>query len=429
MLYMHEDLLGFIWRFQYFEKNGLVTDEGLPLSILRPGFRNHNAGPDFSEARIVLGGVTWVGSIEIHVRSSDWFAHTHEHNGAYDGVILHVVWENDRQAVRKDGTAVPTLSLKGLVKAPVLARYRLLQDEKETVPCSTLFHGADQILKYSMLDRVLLERLDRKAAEVTKLLEVNGGDWEQTAYQWLGRHFGFKLNDAPFLRLTSILPWKVVRKHADRLIQIEALLFGCAGLITEYSEDNYVRQLQSEFRFLGNKYKLHQQVMAPHEWKNAKLRPAGFPPVRLAQFAKLLANSGGFLNRFVHAPDFGELQNLFQVEQSAYWREHYLVAKKSRRTVPALGSDAAHLLIINAAVPLLVAYAKQRQQPELTDKAIYWLSEIPAENNRITRTWASLGMRVKTAADSQALIEWFNNYCSCRQCLECTVGGALVRNA
>lgn len=426
---MHEDLLGFIWRFQYFEKTGLATDEKLPLSVIRPGQRNSNAGPDFSEARLVIDGVLWIGSIEIHIKSSDWFLHAHERNAAYDGVILHVVWENDKPAMRKDGTPVPTLSLNGLVKAAVLERYRSLQDEQETIPCAKLFASADPILKYSMLDRVLLERLDRKAREVSKLLEVNQNDWDQTTYQWLGRHLGFKLNDAPFQRLTGILPWKLVRKHADRLIQIEALLFGCAGLLADNSPDIYVRQLQKEFRFLGAKYQLHPHTMAPHEWKYAKLRPAGFPTVRMAQFASLLSNSGGFLNRFVTSESFGELRSLFQIEQSAYWREHYLFAKKARAKVPVMGSGAADLLIINAAVPLLVAYSKLRQQPELMDKAIYWLSEIPAENNRITRAWASLDMRVKTAADSQALIEWSNVYCSQRRCLECTVGGALIRSA
>lgn len=425
---MNEDLLSFIWRFQYFEKKELATEESLPLSIIRPGHRNTNAGPDFSEARVSIDGVLWIGSVELHVRASDWYLHQHEQNGAYDGVVLHVVWENDYVAKRKDGTAVPTLSLNGLVKTSVLERYRCLLDEKETVPCNRQFNGVEQIRKFAMLDRVLLERLERKALEIQHLLDTNQQDWEQTAYQWLGRHFGFKLNDAPFQRLTGIVSWKIIRKHTDRLIQVEALLLGCSGLIPADSEDIYVRQLQQEFRFLSAKYKLQAAVMQPHEWKYARLRPAGFPTVRLAQFARLLCNIGGFLNRFIVSEHFDEIRGLFRIEQSAYWRENYLFEKKARSQVPVLGADAAHLLIVNAAVPLLVAYSKQRQQPELLDRAIYWLSEIPAEDNRITREWAALGMRVKNAADSQALIEWFNNYCTPRKCLECMVGAALVRD-
>lgn len=424
---MNEDLLSFIWRFQYFEKNELRTDADAPLSVVRTGHRNSNAGPDFSESHVLIDGVLWVGSVEIHVFASDWFTHSHEQNGAYQGVVLHVVWENDRQATRKDGTPVPTLALKGLVKDEVIERYRLLQDERESIPCSSAYPAVDQIQKYAMLDRVLLERLERKAREVSSLYETNRKDWDQTAYQWLGRHFGFKLNDVPFQRLTGVVPWKVIQKHTDRSMQIEALLFGCSGLAGEGSDDVYVRQLMQEFRFLANKYKLHGNVMEAHEWKFAKLRPAGFPTVRLAQFAQLMSSPGSFLTRLLNTQTFAELQTLFQLEQSDYWREHYVFGKKARSPVPTMGTDAANLLIINAAVPLLVAYSKQKNSPELLDRAIYWLSEMPAENNRITREWVAMGMRVKTAADSQALIEWYNSYCKPKQCLDCVVGAGLVR--
>lgn len=424
---MNEDLLGFIWRYQYFNKQDLRTDEHLPLSILRPGNRNTNAGPDFSEARLTIDGVLWVGTVELHVRASDWYLHAHEQNGAYEGVVLHVVWDQDAIAMRRDGTPVPTLTLQGRVQASVLERYRSLLDDREILPCQAQFADTDEIRKLAMLDRVLLERLERKAGEVQQLLEANQQDWEQTAYQWLGRHFGFKLNDVPFQRLTGIIPWKIIRKHADRLIQVEAMLFGGAGFLNVETTDVYVRQLQQEFRFLSAKYRLRDRVMQQHEWKFARLRPAGFPTVRLAQFARMLCNSGGFLNRFVISEQLDEIFSLFKIEQSAYWREHYVFEKKARGLVPSLGTDAANLLIVNAVVPLLVAWSKQRQQAELLDRAVYWLSGIPAEDNRITREWAALGMRVKTAADSQALIEWFNNYCTPRQCLECTVGAALVR--
>lgn len=427
---MNEDILSFIWRFQYFETTDLRTDENLSLSVIRTGYKNVNAGPDFSEARVIIDGVQWIGSIEIHVKSSDWFLHTHETNDAYEGVILHIVWENDRQVIRKDGTSIPTLSLKGLVKTAVLERYAQLQDEKEGIPCAAMFHEVAEIQKYAMLDRVLLERLDRKASDVNRLLEINKNDWEETTYQWLAKHFGFKLNDHSFLRLAQIASWKTIQKHRDRPLQIEALLFGCAGLLPGVDEtvEVYVRQLRNEFQFLCGKYKLTGQPMQSHEWKFSRLRPVGFPTVRIAQLARLLSEHGSLFSMIVTATNFQELQSRFQIGQSQYWEEHYIFGKKAKAKVPAMGSDASALLIINAVVPLLVAYSKQRQQPELLDKAIYWLSEIPAENNRITRDWNDLGMRVTTAADSQALIEWYNQYCMPRKCLECTIGAALVRS-
>jgi hypothetical protein len=424
---MNEEILSFVWRFQYFNAAKLLTDEQMSLSVLRTGYKNSNAGPDFLEAGVVVDGVHWYGSIEIHVRSSDWFLHTHEINPAYESVVLHVVWENDRPILRKDGTLIPTLSLKGLIAERVLERYSLLQDMHEGIPCAALFNQIHEIHKYAMLDRVLLERLDRKAADVIQLLEANKNDWDETAYQWLGMHFGFKLNDPAFLRLTQIVPLRIIQKHRDRLLQIEALLLGSADLIPGNSEAVYVRLLQKEFRFLATKYKLTDKQMNAHEWKYAKLRPAGFPTIRIAQLARLLSTESNLFSRIIAIPSFENLQEIFQLRQSDYWEQHYVFDKKAAKPVPAMGKDAAALLIINGVVPLLVAYARHRNQPELLDKAIFWLSQIPAENNRITREWATLGMRVKTAADSQALIEWYNNYCLPKKCLECTVGAGLVR--
>ena len=189
----------------------------------------------------------------------------------------------------------------------------------------------------------------------------------------------------------------------------------------------YINQIRTEFQFLCAKYGLKERQMNGHEWKNLRMRPAGFPTVRLAQFAKLLSKSTNLFSQIISAPSFSDLQAMFHIEQSEYWQSHYLFEKKSKAKVPFLGKDASNLLIINAAVPLLVAYSKHRQQPEMLEKAIHWLSEIAAENNKVTREWETLGMKVKNSADSQALIEWYNNYCAFRKCLECTVGAALVR--
>ena len=269
------------------------------------------------------------------------------------------------------------------------------------------------------------------------LFEANHQDWEETAYQWLSQHFGFKLNDPAFLRLSQIVPLKTLQKHRNNLTQVEALLFGCAGLIPETEdlesidktsqEYIYVHNLRKEYQFLAAKYRLKNTPMNMHEWKFLRLRPAGFPTIRLAQLAVLISKSNGIFSSLTSAVYIEELYNLFNLKQSDYWTAHFQFGKPSKSKVPAMGKDAANLLIINAAIPLMVAYAKNRQQPEMLEKAIDWLSKIPAENNRITREWELLGMHVKTAADSQSLIEWYNNYCTLHKCLECTVGATLIR--
>lgn len=436
---MNEDLLSFIWRFQYFDASDLRIDSGESVQVIRTGNLNSNAGPDFSHARIKIEGVDWIGSVEIHTKSSDWMLHEHTGDAAYESVILHVVWENDVPIYRPDKTLLPVLSLKGLVRLSILERYAALMDTQQIynangIACHEQFASVSDLQKLSMLDKVLLERLDQKATKVFELWQSNQQDWEETTYQWIGQHFGFKLNDPAFLRLTQALPLKTLLKHRDQITQLEALFFGTAGLIPEAphrsgTEESYIQDLRREYQFLAAKYQLKHLQMSSHEFKFLRLRPAGFPTIRLSQFACLLHKNGALFSSLIHALSVTDLHRLFNLKQSGYWIHHFQFGKLSRSDVPQIGKDAVNLLIINAAVPLLVAYAKQRHQPELLDKAVSWLSELPSENNRITREWEILEMKVKTAADSQALIEWYNHYCTAKKCLECNVGAALVRSS
>lgn len=424
---MNEDFLSFVWRYQYFDRVNLCSQSGEQVQILRVGQLNTDAGPDFADARILLDGIEWAGSVELHVKSSDWDAHQHPTDAAYESVILHVVWEDDRPVQRQDGTLIPALVLNSRVKAAVRERYTLLMDSKAEIPCAPQFREVPRLPKIAMLDRVLLERLETKAARVTELWERNNRDWEETAYQWLAQHFGFKLNTPAFLRLAQHVPLKVLQKHRNSGLQTEAILFGTAGLIPETSEDAYVKNLRKEYQFLAAKYDLLPRQMGTHEWKFLRLRPAGFPTVRLAQWAVLLQREAGLFASLTSLEDATSLRQMFRVSQSEYWKKHYQFGKESASEVPDLGKDAADLLIINAAVPLLVAYARQRDQATYLDRAVRWLEQLPAEKNHITRTWAGLGMRVTTAFDSQALIEWHNQYCVQKCCLQCSVGAALVR--
>ncbi|MPR32851.1 DUF2851 family protein [Salmonirosea aquatica] len=424
---MNEDFLSFVWRYQYFDATNLRTESDEQVQILRTGQLNTDAGPDFADARILLDGMEWVGSVELHVKSSDWDVHQHPSDAAYESVILHVVWDDDRPVKREDGTLIPTLTLNQRVKPAVRERYERLLESKEEIPCAPQFREVPRLQKIAMLDRVLLERLDAKAARVTALWEQNQRDWEETTYQWLAQYFGFKLNTPAFLRLAQIVPLKVLQKHRTSGLQIEALLFGTAGLLPEHQEDEYVKNLRKEYQFLSAKYGLQSRQMGTHEWKFLRLRPAGFPTVRLAQWAVLLQREAGLFASLTAVEDVTDLRQMFRVSQSNYWKKHYQFGKQSAAEVPALGKDAADLLIINAAVPLLVAYARQRDQSTYLDRAIRWLEQLSAEKNHILRAWASLGMRVTTASDSQALIEWHNQYCTRKGCLECTVGAFLVR--
>ncbi len=426
---MSEDFLYFLWQFQYFDKTNLQTTVGEALQILAVGQRNTHAGPDFLNGRVLIEGIEWIGNIEMHLRSSDWHRHTHTYDRAYDSVILHVVWENDETIQRPDGTSVPTIELKSLTARQLLYKYRALVESKEVIPCAGQFISVAEIQKRVMLDRVLMQRLQRKAEVVHQMLAQNQQDWEETAYQLLAQNFGFKINAEPMLRLAQGLSLKILQKHRDNLLQIEALLLGQSGLIPDAeSTDDYVNSLRREYEFLAKKYNVYSQQLQPHEWRFLRLRPANFPTVRLAQLAALIQHQPSLFSFFIHTESIKTLEQALRVKQSAYWQKHYQFQKEAMGKVPALGKASVENIVVNTVVPLLVAYSEAKDNRAFLDKAIELLEQLPAEQNHITAMWEGLKLKSKTAFDSQAVIELYNNFCSIKSCLNCSIGTSLLKS-
>jgi hypothetical protein len=272
-----------------------------------------------------------------------------------------------------------------------------------------------------------MQRLQQKAAVVTSLWEANRHDWEETAYQLLAKNFGFKLNSESFLKLSQAVPLKILHKHRDNLTQVEALLFGQAGLLDAPSPDDYARSLRREYDFLSHKYRLQDRKLAAHEWKFLRLRPVNFPTVRLAQFARLVSQEPGLFDLLTQSESVKVLSKKLMVQQSAYWQEHYTLGKPATGQVPALGKSAAENLIVNTSVPLLVCYAGQQGNRGHLERAVDWLEQLPAEHNHLTRMWQELGLKVTSSFDSQASIEWHNHFCATKQCLQCNVGVSLLK--
>ena len=427
-----EELLYFIWQFQYVANQPLITTDGEPVEVLHPGFRNGNAGPDFLNARLRIAGIDWVGTVEAHVRTSDWLVHRHQGDKAYDNVILHIVWHHDRAVPRPDGTRLPTLELAPLTSDNLLNKYSSLTANTDVIPCAGQFRMVKPLRQTAMLDKALLERLERKATDVQLLYDATGQDWEETAYRLLAIHLGSKVNTDPMEQLTRTVPLRVLHKHRDNLTQLEALLFGTAGLLDDNPEtdappDEYRAVLHREHQFLATKYALTDRQLAAHVWKWGKLRPAGFPTMRLAQLARLIHQHGSLFSLLIGTADAPALLTLLQIMPSAYWQTHYRFGKAGAKVSASLGEATATSLLINVAVPLLAAYAKRKDQPDSLDRAIGLLEQLPAEDNRITRLWDTLGLGVKTAFDSQASIELYNNFCTPKRCLNCQIGMALVR--
>jgi hypothetical protein len=425
---MQEGFLHFLWQFGYFNRNHLATTAGEPLQILHPGYPHTDAGPDFRQARLLIGQLEWVGNVEIHLRSSDWQAHQHHLDDAYDHVILHVVWQHDRDIYRKDHSLVPTLVLADKTPADLLTRYRYFISNTEKIPCAAQFREVKSLYKLQALENALLQRLAQKADMVKNLLQHNQYDWEETTYQLLARNMGFKLNSEPFLQLSRAVPLKLLHKHSDRLFPMEALLFGQAGFLDKPLDDAYYQQLQKEYAFLAHKYNLSGGKLPAHLWKFLRLRPANFPTLRIAHLAALIQAHKHLFSLFIHTESPKAFVQWLQVQPSAYWQAHYNFGKTTATTTTP-GKESKENILVNTLVPLLVCYAREKGNNHYIDKAIGLLEGLPAENNRITRIWKNLGLPVAHAYDSQASIELYNHFCTQKKCLSCPVGLSLLKPA
>ncbi len=425
---MQEDFLYYVWKLQYFDKKSLTTCQGETLSIAYPGTRNENAGPDFLNGCITINNVTWHGHIEMHVNASDWYTHQHHTDKAYENVILHVVWDHTRDIQQQDGTIMPTLVLKERIAPRLHQQYQRLVNNPTAIPCAKHLPQVVDLPKASMLDKALFQRLTHKNNLVYRLLEDNKGNWETTAYQLLAYTFGFKVNSSASLDLALNLPLKILTQHTDNLLQLEALLMGQAGLLHTDNKggDTYLTTLKKEYHYLTHKYQLKVGSVQAHQWKFFRLRPANFPTIRIAQFAQLLHRYPSIFDLLVNSPMTALLAKL-AVTQSAYWQRHYRFSKESKARIPGLGKSSIRHVLINTAVPLLIAYGKAKDKQDYIEQATAILQHLPAEHNAITRYWDKAGIKAKSAFDSQALIELFNNFCKHKLCLSCHIGVSIMK--
>lgn len=421
---MNENFLHFVWKHKLFASEHLLSASGEQIEVLSTGFHNRDAGPDFFNARIRIGETTWAGNVEIHWKASEWMAHRHEKDSAYDNVILHVVKENDKPVVNSKGDPVECVCLQYPEKLE--QNYGDLLQSEEWISCASQIAGVNQLELQIWFHSLMVERLESKTREIEQQLEQNKNDWNEVFYQFLARNFGFKVNALPFEMLAKSVPLGVLAKHKNNLFQLEALLFGSAGLLhDELIGDDYFLALREEYFFLSKKYRL--KSVQPHLWKFLRLRPVNFPTVRIAQFAKLIHQSTALFSHLTEMTSLDEIRRLFMIEPSAYWANHYRFNKESRKSSKAFGASSFHNIVINTLVPFLFVYGEMQQRENLKNRALEYLDQIPPEQNSILKNWQQLGISARSAFDSQALIQLKNAYCNGKKCLNCPVGIKLIK--
>lgn len=420
-----EGFLHYIWNFKLFTSYDLKTTNNEQLQILKSGQHNTDAGPDFFYAQLKINKTLWVGNVEIHVKSSDWVRHQHQDDAAYDNVVLHVVYYHDMEIKTSKGMIVPTLELKNIIDERLIDRYNSLIKSRSWIPCANQLKDLDSFVLNNWMDRLVVERLEKKSIDIKNSLEKNKNNWEETFYQQLFKYFGLKVNAEPFFMLAKNCPLKIIEKHHS-VFTIEAFLYGQAGLLTTKVDNDYIKKLQKEYDFLVSKFDL-----VPFDkslWKFLRLRPANFPTIRISQLAQLLFKHPRLFSKIMELDTVDDMRKLFKLQASNYWNTHYLFnEKESVSRIKKTGNVLIDTLIINVVVPFLFVYGDSINDDKIKERAINVLQQISVESNNIIDNFESLGITCKSALHSQALIELKTSYCSQKKCLNCSIGNNLLK--
>lgn len=421
---MRENFLHYIWKHKKVRVSKLLTTNEESLQIVGVGEHNHNTGPDFFNAQILIDEQLWAGNIEVHIKSSDWYLHRHELDKNYDNVILHVVWLHDAEVFRKDNSTIPTLELKSFVSAKMLAYYQKLFSKRPNwINCQHDFGSVDNFIINHWLERLYFERLERKYLEVDAILKASKNNWEDALFKMLAKNFGLKVNGEAFLSLANSFDFSIVQKLKSKPKTLEALFFGQAGLLKDIVQDPYHHALQKEYHFLKQKFSLTSQFVEPLQF--FRLRPSNFPTIRLSQLAFLYNKHPNFFSRVIHAKTKDDLYELFDISTSKYWENHFMFGKIAITRKKRLTQSFINLLIINTIVPLQFSYAKHHGKT-IDDSIFRLIQQIAPEKNTIVDQYHRLKPVSKTALHSQALIQLKTEYCNKNKCLQCEIGTTLL---
>lgn len=422
-----EKLMQYVWKHRLWRSEDMVTNTGKKVRVVDPGLLNTDAGPDFFNAKIEIDGHMWVGNVEMHYRATDWKRHHHDSDKAYDSVILHVVAKDDAPVRRTNGELIPQLVLE--VSPQFNADYASLVGATIEVPCATKIKQVPHLTIVEWVEGLAFERLHGKVERIHQLLDSFNGSWEDVCYVTLARNFGFGINNDAFERLARRTPLRLLGKHSDSVLQIEALLFGQAGMLDAQKPgmDSYYNQLCTEYAFLSNKFQL--TPMEKESWKLFRIRPQNFPYRRIAMLAQFIEGGFRMMNRILEAEGEKEMRALFEVELSGYWTKHYTFGKPNERATATLSRNSTDIILINTVAPLLYAYGELTGNYEMTDKAIKLLEDLRAESNSIVSHFVAYGIDCPDALTSQALVQLKREYCDARKCIYCKIGHHLLSKA
>jgi hypothetical protein len=422
---MKEDFLHYLWKYKKFDTLHLKTHNQEDITICNVGQYLQLAGPDFFNAQIIIGNQKWAGNVEIHIKSSDWYLHHHEKDAGYENIILHVVWEHDSEIYRSNNTEIPVLELKKYVSADILNNYKKLSTPKSWVFCEKQLLEIPQFTLINWQERLFFERLERKSKPILELLEKTNNDWEAVLFCLLAKNFGLNTNGEIFLKIAESIPFSVIRKECFDAENLEALLFGAAGLLDNEKEDAYFKDLQFRYFYLLHKYNIDKSCHEPVQF--FKHRPDNFPTIRLSQLANLYHKQQNLFSKISDLYSLETIYEIFGVSVTPYWQTHYQFDKESSKKKKALSKSFIDLIVLNTIIPIQFAFANSHGK-EVSEDLIAILNNIEPEKNSIIEKFSSFGLKSKNAFETQSLLQLKNEYCNKNKCLDCVIGMELLKN-
>lgn len=400
---MKEAYLHFVWALKRLPFHQMKLTNGKSVLVKSTGIYNKESGPDFFDGEVLIDGISWRGNIELHVKSSDWNLHNHHTDKAYENVILHVVYEHDRDVVVHN-QLLPTLELKNHLEEKHYLQFLEMASWNNAFPCASEIANLDVIYLESMKEKALIDRLNRKVEFLNRL---ENGDYGQILYLFLANALGTKVNSVPFQELTHRLPLKIIKRESTEVTT--ALILGMSGCLGNSRLD---LQLKNEWDFLKKKYELTQ--MDAFVWKKKGLRPASFPYLRLFQFSRIIQKFDFNLRFIMLRPD----------ELLVYLNAFLTISKE--KDALNLSTSMKELIIMNCFVPFIWWYGEVTNDYNLKMNALELLNRLSPEDNSILKMWKQVGVKIKKAYDSQALLEIYTHFCKEKKCLSCTVGNKIM---
>ncbi len=481
----HEGYLYEIW--QKLDHNTILeTLNGEEIAVLDCGTPNHeSAGPDFKNARIRIGNLTYVGDIEIDYDYSDWKLHGHNIDNKYNSVILHVTFENKNNhgyVYTRSGRKIPSIKIASLISSDDVKKIKEIHSEEKNnisgiLKCSAVALNAPSELRNSHLYKLGIERFNKKCNKIYERLKeiqflkdvgikepVVGYDiteafqkrefhykdfhrkdvWQQLLYELLFEALGYSKNKNPMVTLARKADIEflmkiekdgiLVQKYESALLHISGLLNSLPKVIDENTTD-YLDKSRLYWNSIKPFY--DGDYLENNQWQFFRIRPQNFPTVRIAGGARiiyqLLHNDliGIIIKKVREIRNLSVLINsirsLFVIKADGYWKQHYVLGEPASNEIKYfVGVSRADEIMINVILPFFAVYFKIFGHEQLTDKLVktYGIYEQRDDNQVIHNVANALGLqdKVKKTVYAQGMIDLFRNYCSKNKCLECEIG-------